>query len=434
MTGWPLPLNPNPPQTVCVQLQVPDDPNYLAAFWGAVLDLSVGFNWANDTAHTAKIAAARMRQMYLAAQLNNCGLPPPPSSSGGGMMEMLMFRQDGCKLQVSVGNDPDTGAPCWCTIFDSSLCTQAPQPGPTPTPGPGVCQTYKGVLQGNGQLNLPVGLSSGDTYQITSVAGATADGSLTTPWRCWDGFQFFLGTCTGVQIFEGGDPMPAVPHQHVIALIGGVPTIIDETVRTVVGGVANAPFVLQVNDSNLTDNTGSLEINVQVCKASAVPPTNWTATIDLTTTTGPFNIQTFSGQPSATWAGGVGFTENQFNNGDFITGVYIKAVITAFTMLTCQVYMSVTLGDNSLVGGSDTLSGQIINGTLEEHRTVATSSNGPFNYLFNPGSPQAGITTIEEFNYASDGANVAYKGGHSIVSKVVIGGTGPIPPELLPYV
>lgn len=363
----------------------------------------------------------------------NTTIPPTSvGAAGSDESDIVMIRQNPtnpCLLESSVDGIE------WCVWADLSKCVgYAPQPGPTPTPNPSSCGIYTFDLPGNGQVNVPVGLDTGDTYQILEVNGATADGSLSTAWRCWDGFQFFLGTCTGLQVMESGDPIPTYPHQHVIASIGGVWQPLDLTVRTVGAAISNSPLYVQINDSNLTDNTGNIQVKLQICKAAVVPPTNWTATIDLTIGIGPFTVQQYSGQNSANWAGGIGFQQAQFNNGDFVTGIYIKAVITAFTMLRCRVFGSVVLGNNTLVGGSDVIAGQIIDGTLEESRTVAGSANGAVDFDFNPGTPQAGVTAIEEFNYASDGASVSYQGGTSIINEVIIDGTGPIPPELAPYV
>lgn len=48
---WQLPLVINPPETICVQIQVPNDVNHIAAFWGALEALNKAWNWQYTTDH-----------------------------------------------------------------------------------------------------------------------------------------------------------------------------------------------------------------------------------------------------------------------------------------------------------------------------------------------------------------------------------------------
>lgn len=55
--GYLLPEVIDPPRkSLCIQ--IPDDPNHIAAFWGALESLSKWWNWQRDEAHTAKDVAA----------------------------------------------------------------------------------------------------------------------------------------------------------------------------------------------------------------------------------------------------------------------------------------------------------------------------------------------------------------------------------------
>jgi len=48
-----LPVTVNPENTVCVQINIPDEPMHVAAFWGAMMTLCHAYSWGNDAEHTA---------------------------------------------------------------------------------------------------------------------------------------------------------------------------------------------------------------------------------------------------------------------------------------------------------------------------------------------------------------------------------------------
>lgn len=301
--GWELPDDLNPPDTVCVQLQVPNDPKYIAAFWGAILDLSAGFNWANDAGHNAILAARRMRLMYLAAQLGDCSQPCTPIVPGFTLDDCMNIRQDPdnpCLLR-EVCPDGSLG----CVIYDGSLCRPSPQPGaPQPQPPPGGCLSYDISLWASQMALVPVLLNAGDTIELLSASGATADGG--TDWFCPTGNYFIAGACVGTVVLEGTDPVPTAGHMSVLANIGGTLTPLPiGTPVTVPGGVSNAQPVLQVNDSTLSDDSGNLTLKVKVCNnASPVAP-EWCYKFDFTVSDGGF--VTASGYGGA-YVGGTGWT------------------------------------------------------------------------------------------------------------------------------
>lgn len=45
---WLVPDNINPPESVCVQIQVPNDMKHIAAFWGALNELALAWNWEDS--------------------------------------------------------------------------------------------------------------------------------------------------------------------------------------------------------------------------------------------------------------------------------------------------------------------------------------------------------------------------------------------------
>lgn len=276
---WELPENPNPPDTICVQLQVPNDPAYIAAFWGVILDLSAGFNWANDSAHTAKLAAKRMRQMYLQAQFGNC--PPPCADNGPGfqLVNDMNVKQDPnnpCLLR-EVCPDGSLG----CTIFDASLCkpNTAPGAGTTPPVG-GACQDYEFLVDTSVPTLMPFLVNTGDTLKIDKATGAAAELYV---WYCPDGEYYLLGGCAGGAHTAGADPVNTFPHMALIWKIGSnfYGSAIGSTF-TVPGGVTEAMVWLQVNTSSLADVSGQERVDITFCNNSAPPATTWCQLLDFT--------------------------------------------------------------------------------------------------------------------------------------------------------
>ena len=45
---WLVPSVINPIETVCVQFQVPNDERHIAAFWGAINELALAWNWQDS--------------------------------------------------------------------------------------------------------------------------------------------------------------------------------------------------------------------------------------------------------------------------------------------------------------------------------------------------------------------------------------------------
>jgi predicted hydrocarbon binding protein len=59
-----LPTVVDPEAQRCIVLKVPDDPAYLLALWGTLLNLTFAWSWDNDPAHTAKEVAVVMQRYY----------------------------------------------------------------------------------------------------------------------------------------------------------------------------------------------------------------------------------------------------------------------------------------------------------------------------------------------------------------------------------
>lgn len=280
---WVLPTVINPPKRRCFVIEVPDEPQHVAAFRGAMLDLASAYKWADDPLHKAREVALVWRDVIDA--MRDCEICIPPS--GGvdeGVEQMIRQNPDNpCLLESSI-NGTD-----WCVFADLSLClSPGPQPGAgaeQPRPGGG-CASYQGILNANQTWLLPALVNSGDTLELTRSTGAANDGG-TPAWYCPNGYQFIAGICLPPTLTNGGDPLPAQPHMCIIAKIGANYYNISSGVFTVPGGITGEAVLLQVNDGGLSNNSGSYDFTIKVCNNQvatweslsdfSLSPYGWTA-------------------------------------------------------------------------------------------------------------------------------------------------------------
>jgi len=75
-----LPTNPEPEGVRCISVPVPDDDQWIGAFYGQLQRLSLQSIWDRDEAHTAQIVARRWLEVYWATLAGNCfdGVCPIP--------------------------------------------------------------------------------------------------------------------------------------------------------------------------------------------------------------------------------------------------------------------------------------------------------------------------------------------------------------------
>jgi len=255
---WTLPRVVDPPDRICFQIEVPDDPFHIAAFLGAIFDLSKPYKWQNDNAHTALQVGEVWQQIFLALRRNNC---PKIAPIGAGAEVENMIRQNPdnpCLLETSIDGTN------WCAFADLSLCLKAnpSQPGPGGEgPGPGQSVDYCTTLQGGGKFILPVPVTAGSVLTISQRSGGWNDG--TANWFCSDGANYSLGLCVGVGGFDGSDPLPSSKHMSLVVEIDG--TWYDTNSPVIIpAGTGSVDAVFQANDSSLGDNSGSINFCVNV--------------------------------------------------------------------------------------------------------------------------------------------------------------------------
>jgi len=107
-----LPANPEPEGVRCICVQVPDDEEWVGAFYGQIQRLALQSIWDRDEEHTAQVVARRWLEVYLQTLEGNCSdvpciLPPPFDIDIG--VEIRIVRQD------DDGHWQELCGDSWCT-------------------------------------------------------------------------------------------------------------------------------------------------------------------------------------------------------------------------------------------------------------------------------------------------------------------------------
>ncbi len=411
-----LPAVVDPPRRVCVQIEVPDDPAHWSAFWGALDTLCLGYAWADDSAHTAREVIQVWRKVIEAVAPNNCAQPISIGADEGVEQMIRQSPDNPCLLETSIDGVH------WCAFADLSLCFPAPsQPGvgaEQPQSGGG-CVTYQATLAAQGQWLVPTLVSTGDTIQLVNPIGATNDGG-TVKWWCPDGIQFIAGVCVGSVVLDGSDPIPTAGHMSVIALINGSYYPLSESLFTVPSGISNEQVVLQVNDSDLSNNKGAINMGVKVCNNSTG---EWSHTSNfITVQDGWAPVATGVGD-GAVYTPGVGWedTLDSFPTNTY-RGVLIERNFSPATVLT-----SVTVNFTRTVGAISA-SGDFHNITRNGPVVLIETpiQNDPANPYAWIGST-SGVSNLQVVLYCGFNAGSADPGGTLTVSSIVLTGTGTNP-------
>lgn len=270
--GWVLPEIVDP-ERVCVQLYIPNDFHHRSAFWGALYELTRWYNWQRDDEHTGILAANVWKEVW--RQANDAFY----AGQGCASMTRLRMSSECGILQVSYN-----GGTIWEDLVDLSSCISAgvaqgiqnalddgsiappEQPGSVVRPQPGGCKSFNVELRGNSKWLLPMALSAGDTIEISGATGAWSDG--TAIWGCPNGDQYFLGQCGEPRPADASDPMPTLPHMRLIGHYSDTYFDAMDGLYTVPVNVPDSQLELQMNDSSLSDNQGTVSFKVQVCRGA----------------------------------------------------------------------------------------------------------------------------------------------------------------------
>jgi len=153
------------------------------------------------------------------------------------------------------------------------------QTGPAEPPAPEQCVSYHVKLAANSKWTLPSPVNTGDTIEITNPTGGWSDG--TPAWYCPDGSAYLIGQClTGDGDTEETDPLNTANHMQVIGRIGSGDYVDPYTAKyTIPAATVEQRFTFQANDAELSDNSGDIEFDVELCSGA----TTWEQVFDFTT-------------------------------------------------------------------------------------------------------------------------------------------------------
>lgn len=419
----PLPQVPLPDDTVCYDVELPNEPRILEAFEGMIQLLSRWPYWERDEARRGAVAAKVFADLYQRLEARKC--TPNIKLIGGadeGNEQLIRQNPDNpCLLETSI-NGTD-----WCAFADLSKCVPAgAQPGsgsPQPEAGGGQA-CYNARMQSSGKWLLPTQVSTGDTIVVSNVKGSATDG--TTTWFCPNGQTFFLGACSGATTTASGDPLNTKPHMELIAKISGTYYEMYNAGLTIPGGISLANVEFQMNDGTLSDNYG--EITFDVCVTNNATPT-WSQTFDFITASGGWAGTMLDTAPDAVWSAGAGW-KAQCGLGDGGVNYYQMCNIFTTALHSTTLTGVTVTADRATNGSNITLLSDAIQITglnlFLRTSSFPTGSNLTMTWA---GSQAWNSGQKLQFNWAQDIQHIA---GHSCplvatpcgITKAVITGTG----------
>jgi len=175
-----LPPNTAPEGTVCVQLEIPNDPEWIRDFFSQLIPLSQWMLWQRDPDHLGTVVARRWKEALDTFTKVDCAM-------------ITDVRVDDCLIQVKY-----TGSDEWVTVGDIGDCSSVVaagaaaaaaqatadealrlakaigQPGAVPggdIPLPaGECRTIEVTVFGHSAYIVPFRVSPGDTVQVVNYS------------------------------------------------------------------------------------------------------------------------------------------------------------------------------------------------------------------------------------------------------------------------
>ncbi len=292
-----------PAEYICVTLRIPNNKFHIMAFKGAIWDLCNWWNWAKDDAHNGTKVAQVWRRVFRAMRFVDCNPSPAPIG-----VSVEFDPMDGLVQIVQDGNQCDFDYKCcvgdpWITVATKQDLINNPSgTGNQPQPGGGTAQYCK-ILYANALMVLPTPVNTGDTITLLSETGIGNDGGTLT-WYCAGGDVFIIECTGGGSYLSGGDPVPTANHMSLIIKFStGSYAFFPGGPFTVPAGIVNEQPIIQVNDSNIFDNSGDYNLCIQVKNNKAL---SWCHHLDFTLNPYGFADDASAGGP-AVWTGGVGW-------------------------------------------------------------------------------------------------------------------------------
>lgn len=277
---WVLPTVIDPADRLCVQIKIPNERMHRAAFFGALQILGSASFWADDPLHKAREVALVWRDVI--DKITFC------IQSINIEDHMPHYRQVGCVLEVECVNGE------WAVLYDPTDCIQEliraasgqEEPAGDITPGETV-EECDIVMLANGRYIFPYKVSPGDTVTVTQASGGVYGRPGQFHWFCPSGQDYVFGLCTGSgdDVAGVGFPMPGELAMRLIAEYSGVFYDAFNTTFVIPTGVPVGDLQFQVNDTDLSDNAGSVTFCVAVSHpvdtSQNFEEYDWVVTLDL---------------------------------------------------------------------------------------------------------------------------------------------------------
>lgn len=414
VSRWTLPEVVNPPDSLCVLIPVPNDRYHIAAFLGAIYQLTRPYSWQNDTAHTALAVGAVWQPIFDALRLQMCSDFDCPITIEESEIDVSVCEQ--------IRFNPATGLfEGWCCGSWSAISGQpsngfAPNSAPmngSPVPGAGQCTVYQGTLNANEQWLCPAVVNTGDTIQITVLRGAWTDGS--GIWYGPNSTTYFGGIYVPNTIINGADPLPASPHMGILSKINGAYHYLGDLASfTVPAGVVNKLLILQANDATLSDDSGQITFSITVCNNQ---PLNWTSIVDFRVSN--YGSYALGSGGTVTYTPGVGWV---FSLPVTSSGYSVELDHAAATIIGVQ--NTVVATTVVLPSGSNQLRKLTPTVTLINPLVDAGSGTQVKTYSNPSGLSSTGLNWTMAGSVPGDGS------GSWVLQKVLITGTGTKPATL----
>jgi len=402
----------NPMVTVCFNR------DWLPYVVTCLYQLTLQATWQTDDPDALNLVQARAMTL-ISNFIQGCNPPLPNAVPGADGGDEFMLRQNPdnpCELQTSVDGVH------WCTWADLSLCkpaVQQPGSGSEQPPPNGGQACYNAVMNASEQWNVPTVVNAGDQITFSNATGAGADGGIDGLWYCPNGQTFFAGACVGVPGTKSADIANTIPHMRLIVNVGGTWYDAYNTSFTVPGGVANSPVIVQINDSTISDNSGSYRFDVCVTNNETG---TWSHTFDFTT-----SDHGFVAAAGGVYSPGVGWiADDRYvdSNPQYYRMVQIAKSLPARTITSYGMKYDLTKGSYATA--------------FLEALILADSGAFPRDFVANPAASNgtgltyqdtgthASITSLV-FRVCSSVATTATYSGSATITSVTVTGTGTDP-------
>jgi hypothetical protein len=401
-----IPQNVNPAGKRCITFEIPDDDEWERIAWSTLYDqlALVWMNWERTGDDTGSRLCRRWREILRTwKHCDGTRLKLVEDYE-----DMVKFTED-CDCNLSYVCCDGTEHPI---AFKSDVPAphEVPENAPQPKPGGGN-QEYCLQFAANNKLLVPTIVNSGDKVELTKASGAGNDGGHTT-WYCHDGSIYFAGACVGTGGPTSGDPMPSEWHMSLIVDIGGTFYSLEHGAFTVPGGVTNAQLVVQVNDSDISNNAGSYQACIKVTNNKPVT-TCTTTDFALTPDGWTENTPGYGG----VWGAGAGWGSVDVDTivGGWQRTIYIKKAVSGNVT-------KITLQYNLVIGSYGFSTDEpiiiLINGSPVAFTDAGHAATGNGQVLVATGSwsnPTIGLIVSSSINYSGP----VYSGSCEITAVVI---------------